>query len=73
MGFPRGKMLVLGDARVRHLGIAIVDHRAALKVSIDDLRLKIQRAICESPVLEIKIGVNRAAPECVVVGGQLGS
>ena len=71
--FPRRKVLVLGDARVGNLGVAVVDHRAALIVTIDDFGREIKCAITKSTVLVVEVGVNGPAPKHVVVAAKFGA
>ena len=54
VGLPRGEVLVLGDARIRHVGVAVVHHRATLVIAVVGLLVEVQRAIPEAAVFEVE-------------------
>mmetsp|Transcript_15018 Transcript_15018/g.23680 ORF Transcript_15018/g.23680 Transcript_15018/m.23680 type:complete len:200 (+) Transcript_15018:893-1492(+) len=67
MSFPRGKMLVLGDAGIGNVPIPVIHHRTALIITvIMDKPLKIQRAVSQSPQLLAKIPIQRSRPDHVI-------
>src|SRR6185312_5794487 len=63
--FPRGEVLVLGDARVGHFFLAVVDNGIALVVALAVETLKPQRAVTKAAETEVKELVHRTAPERV--------
>lgn len=58
----RLEVLVLDDARPRHLALGVVDHRVALPVlALHRLGLEAQAAVLQRAQLEVEVLVDRAA------------
>lgn len=63
---PGRKVLVLVDARVGYMLLAIVEHRVSLVVACGVVPLKIDGAITEAAIRKVEIGVERTGVEDVV-------
>ena len=73
MCFPWRKVLVFGDARIGHIGVAIVHHCTALEVAIVYLAFEVERAISQAAMLETEICIDGATPHHVIGAGKVGT
>ncbi|SLN67702.1 hypothetical protein PSA7680_03577 [Pseudoruegeria aquimaris] len=70
MAFPRAEMLVLGDAGVGHLHLAIIHHRTTLVVAFVGEALEIQRAVAQPAQLVVEVAIERARVEDMIEIGR---